>query len=310
MSNITPVTFDVTQDNSSQQIFPRQPILSSQKTTWQGIYLGHHRQPPHETPDYIPTQHTLSIHLGYSRDEEQWWGNGHFQRTHFIHGDIGIYPANCPQKQRWKEEIEFIDVYLEPLLLSQIADQLNCSERVEILPHQTIRDPLIQQMGLALKAELESTPSPYGTAPPAAGSQLYADSIAQTLAIHLLKRYSVQKTEISTCTGGLSRHKLKMAIAYIHEYLDQDLSLAVMAAVVQISPHYFASLFKQSTGLTPHQYVTVHRIELAKQLLSQPEGAIADIAQQVGFQNQSYFTTIFRKHTGVTPKVYKGMKSQ
>lgn len=305
MSRTTPVTFDVTQENSIQQIFPRRPILSSQQTTWQGIYLGYHRQPPHETPDYTPTQHTLSIHLGYSRDEDQWWGNGHFQRIHLVHGDISIYPANCPQKQRWKEEIEFIDVYLEPALFSQAAEKLSGSDRVEILPHQTIRDPLIQQLGLALKAELNASNPPLEVVSQASGSRLYAESIAQTLAIHLLRRYSSRKATMPAYTGGLSRSKLKTAIAYIHEHLDQDLSLAVMAAVVQISPHYFASLFKQSTGLTPHQYVTVRRIERAKLLLTQPQLEIADIAQQVGFQNQSYFTTVFSKHTGVTPKVYK-----
>ncbi|MDJ0705975.1 MAG: AraC family transcriptional regulator [Leptolyngbyaceae cyanobacterium MO_188.B28] len=310
MSPITPVTFDVTQANSNQQIFPRQPLLASQQTTWQDIYLGHHRQPPHETPNYTPLQYTVSIHLGYANDEEQWWGDGHFQRTHLVHGDVSLYPANCPQKQRWQEEIEFIDVCLEPRLLNQVAEQLGCSDRVEILPHQTVHDPLIQQLGLTLKAELEAAHAVDETTPLTSGSRLYADSIAHTLAIHLLRHYSVQKPVIPTYNGGLSRHKLKTAIAYIHDHLDQALSLAEIAAVVQISPHYFASLFKQSTGLTPHQYVTTQRIERAKQLLTQPEWAIADIAQQVGFQNQSYFTTVFRKHTGVTPKGYRGSRDR
>ena len=198
-------------------------------------------------------------------------------------------------------------MYLEPALFRQAADQLSCSDRIEILPHQKIRDPLIQQLGLALKAELESAKSPHGTAPLASESRIYAESIAQTLVMHLLRRYSSQQPAIPNYTDGLSRTKLKIAIAYIHEHLDQNLSLAVMAAIVQISPHYFASLFKQSTGLTPHQFVMAHRIERAKQLLTQPDRAIADIAQQVGFQNQSYFTTVFRKHTGVTPKVYRGL---
>ena len=98
---------------------------------------------------------------------------------------------------------------------------------------------------------------------------------------------------------------MKTAIAYINERLDQNLSLAEIAAVVQMSPHYFASLFKQSTGLAPYQYVTQCRIEKAKQLLRQSDLAIVDICQQVGFQSQSHFTNVFRRYTTITPKTYR-----
>jgi AraC family transcriptional regulator len=72
-----------------------------------------------------------------------------------------------------------------------------------------------------------------------------------------------------------------------------------------MSPHYFASLFKQSNGVAPYQYVTQCRIERAKQLLTRPELSIVEVCHQVGFQNQSHFTKVFREHTNVTPKVYR-----
>ncbi|MEH2398780.1 AraC family transcriptional regulator [Nostoc sp.] len=69
-----------------------------------------------------------------------------------------------------------------------------------------------------------------------------------------MKRYSTQKFIIREYTGGLPKHQLKSAIAYINDNLEQNLSLAEIAAIAQISPHYFASLFKQSMGIAPHQY--------------------------------------------------------
>lgn len=159
-----------------------------------------------------------------------------------------------------------------------------------------IRDPLIQHMGLALKTELEAGD---------ADGQLYADSMATTLSLHLLRRYSSWEKEIWEYTGGLPKYKLRKAIAYIQEHLDQNLTLAELAAVVQMSSHYFASLFKQSTGLTPHQHVTQCRIERAKHLLRQQELTIVEISQQVGFQNQSHFTRVFRQYTKMTPKAYR-----
>lgn len=151
-------------------------------------------------------------------------------------------------------------------------------------------------MGLALKAELEAG----GT-----DSRLYAESMATAMAVHLLRRYSLLEQEIKHYTGGLPKYKLREAIAYIQEHLEQNLTLAELAAVVHMSPHYFASLFKQSTGLTPHQYVTSCRIERAKQLLARRELTIVEICQQVGFQNQSHFTRVFRQHTTTTPKAYR-----
>ncbi|WP_431193519.1 helix-turn-helix domain-containing protein [Trichocoleus desertorum] len=106
-------------------------------------------------------------------------------------------------------------------------------------------------------------------------------------------------------TGGLPPHKLNQAITYIHGHLDQDLRLAEIAAIVQMSPHYFATLFKQSTGLAPHQFVTQCRIEHAKWLLAKQELTILEILPQLGFKSQSHFTKVFREQTGLTPTAYR-----
>jgi AraC family transcriptional regulator len=103
----------------------------------------------------------------------------------------------------------------------------------------------------------------------------------------------------------LSKYKLRQAVNYINEHLDQNLTLAQIAAAMRMSPNYFASLFKQSTGLTPHQYVMKCRIEKAKQLLGDQELALVEISQEVGFQSQSHFTRVFRQHTKTTPKAYR-----
>lgn len=159
-----------------------------------------------------------------------------------------------------------------------------------------LREPLIHHMGLALKAELEAGGADTG---------LYAESMATALSVHWLRQYSSRQQEIRDYPGGLPKYKLREVIAYIQEHLDQNLTLAELNSPMQMSPHYFASLFKQSTGLTPHQYVTKCRIEKAKQLLLKGELTVVEICQEVGFQNQSHFTRVFRQHTTMTPKVYR-----
>jgi len=92
---------------------------------------------------------------------------------------------------------------------------------------------------------------------------------------------------------------------YIADNLTKDLTLAEIADVARMSPHYFSRAFRNSTGTPPHKYVIDRRIEKAKSLLSEKYLPLVEVGLSVGFQNQSHFTTLFHKRTGVTPKVYR-----
>lgn len=63
--------------------------------------------------------------------------------------------------------------------------------------------------------------------------------------------------------------------------------------------------FKQSTGLTPHQYVIARRLNRAQVLLATTDLTILEICFRVGFKSQSHFTRLFRKLTGITPRAYR-----
>ncbi|MBE9211915.1 helix-turn-helix transcriptional regulator [Plectonema cf. radiosum LEGE 06105] len=74
---------------------------------------------------------------------------------------------------------------------------------------------------------------------------------------------------------------------------------------MNLSQYHFCRLFKQSTGITPHQYLTRCRINKAKHLLSKTELTITDIAFEVGLTNHSSFSRLFRKYVGVTPSSFR-----
>jgi AraC family transcriptional regulator len=86
--------------------------------------------------------------------------------------------------------------------------------------------------------------------------------------------------------------------------------LAELAAIVRLSQYHFAHLFKQSTGISPHQYLIRWRIERAKQLLAMGNLSIAAIAQTVGFASQGHFTYHFKRLVGVTPRVFHSHLAQ
>jgi AraC family transcriptional regulator len=293
MAKVESQLIDLEQSDCWQQVLPLVPVLSSRTAAWKGIHLEYHRQPAHETPDYYFPLHTISIGLRYEATEFKT-----NQRVYkdFCPGNIAIFPANQSFSTQAYGKAEFILISLEPNLLVNMTDGDLSVEQIEITMQVFGRDPLIYHMGLELKRELELA----GT-----NSQLYAESMATALATHLIRRYTSRGAIIKSYSGGLTPYKLNTALAYIHANLDEALSLAEMAAIVQMSPYYFATLFKQSMGITAYQYVTQCRIERAKQLLKQPELTIAEVCHQVGFHSQSHFTKVFRQQTTVTPKAYR-----
>jgi AraC family transcriptional regulator len=135
--------------------------------------------------------------------------------------------------------------------------------------------------------------------------RLYAEVLAEALATHLLRRYAACQHSQQECPRELAPAKLRRTVAYIHAHLEEPLPLTAIAAVARLNPAYFARLFKQATGLTPHQYVLSCRMERAKQLLTETALSLSEIGLQVGCTDQSYFTALFRRHVGTTPKTYR-----
>ncbi len=105
--------------------------------------------------------------------------------------------------------------------------------------------------------------------------------------------------------GGLPPARLHRVTDYIQSHPDENLSLARMAELAKLSPYHFGRLFKQSTGLTPHQYVLGERIRRAKRLLVDTHLTITEVSRQLGFASRAHFTTAFRTRIGTTPKEYR-----
>ena len=290
------LTIDYTKAETVNQIFPataRSFINLNQQT-----YLGQHHQPKHKTPEYRTEQHVISIFLGESLLVEQWWNERYF-KTNLVAGDVSIYPAHQIQQVHWHQDFHFLDIYFDPALVEKTRERLNI-ETVDLFPCPVVQDPLLRQMGLAIKTAFEDELLNVAT------SRLYVDTLLHTLLIYGLKQQQCPMTnaEISN-NRKLSASTLKTAVSFIQENLDQDLSLTKISSSVHMGAHYFATLFKQSTGQTPHQFVISRRLARAKQLLVQKELSIASIAKQVGFRCPSHFSKVFRKQVKMTPKAYR-----
>ena len=268
-------------------------IISSDSAPWDNISLAHYRQPAGSLPEHCSLHHEICINFGKPVVLEQKI-NGRSEIIHSEPNQVGFYQANISQCFAWDSEAEFLLLYLKPSLLKDLSEAAWGQDKIELVPNLTkFFDPLIVHMGLALKSILETD---------ALGSRIYADSIANALGIHILSRYSSIQKPTKHYKGGLSKQQLRQVLDYMNEHLDRNLSLSELAKVVHLSSYHFAHLFKQSMGISPHQYHIQCRIERAKELLFRRDATIKDIAQVVGFSSQGHLNYHFKRLTGMTPK--------
>ncbi len=92
---------------------------------------------------------------------------------------------------------------------------------------------------------------------------------------------------------------------YIRDYYRTNIKVHEVADVINITPNYFSSLFKQKTGVNFNEYVNQLRVEEAKVLLAETPFKVNEISEQVGFHEYKYFVAVFKKVTGMTPTDYR-----
>ncbi|WP_211369626.1 helix-turn-helix transcriptional regulator [Pseudoxanthomonas yeongjuensis] len=90
---------------------------------------------------------------------------------------------------------------------------------------------------------------------------------------------------------------------HVKRHLAERLSLRTLAELAGLSPWRFSIVFRQHMGVPPHRYISLCRIEHARELLQQGVSA-ATVADACGFYDQSHFTRHFKHHCGMTPGQY------
>lgn len=273
-------------------------VLSSQIIHTGGLTVEHQVQPSGECEARSGlTHHVLAFELGNVPRQVSRIDGREYDGP-LLQGEILLIPAEVPLFGACETSDEILALIIAPIFLQQVALETNCryANRVELLSVLKTRDPQIECIALSVQREIQQA---------IWGSKLYLESLAYVLAVHLLRHYTSHPPKLQKYDGGLAQSKLRQVLEYINVHLEQDIQLTDLADAADISQCYFASLFKQSMGITPWQYVVQQRIERSKVLLRQGNDSIVEIAFQCGFNSQSHFTQQFRKLTGSTPKMYR-----
>jgi AraC family transcriptional regulator len=214
-------------------------------------------------------------------------------------GSVAIIPAGRSSTRGfWRGSSDATHIQLDPHLIARVAVEAFDldPDRVELPNVYGLSHPQLRAAISAIDVELANG---------GPGGRLLAESLANVVAVHLIRHATGNEGAVGQSRGGLPRQKLRAAAEYIEEHLDSEVSLDELAAVAHLSTYHFARLFKASTGLPPHQYVIARRIERAKQLLRGDDLSLAQVAARVGFWDQGHFTRHFKRLVGVTPGCFR-----
>ena len=281
----------------SVPLLPGSPITNSANATtpWTGLILEKHSVGAVEIPEH--EHHTFCLHLQTSGPVEMdWHSHGRSGHLNTSAGDLIFLTPGTRDSLLWHGPSQRIVASIDPSILVKAATQLELNQLPDFDNLWSFHD---EQLRLLL-TEMEREVTSGSTTGP-----LYGDLLGLSLSVALIRKYGHASTSPAPHKGGIPRPQLKRVLEYIATNLTSEIHLEDIAAVAGLSVFHFARAFRESTGVTPHQYVLQRRIDTVKTLLRTRNWNLETIASATGFADASHLTKAFRRHTGTTPKTWQ-----
>lgn len=185
-------------------------------------------------------------------------------------------------------------LYPDAEQLRRVAAQIGGSENTfPFFPAAVVDDPAVAAQIVHLHRQLERGVDP-----------LTAEVLWHTMLTALISRHADEQRPLVSPIPRAEHGLVQQALNYLHDNYATTIHLQDLADTVALSPYHFLRLFKANLGLPPHTYLTQLRIHRAKALLNAGH-AIADVAQLVGFTDQSHLSRHFKRIVGVPPGEYQ-----
>jgi len=275
---------------------------TSAKLGWHGIRVEYDTHQPASDFVHPPLECLMLVLTGeifpertdHRCDDARYDGDG-------LPHAVNLVPPGVESRWRWRNTFDWTrstHYQLSRALVAKVAEEAFDLDPARV--HFPVRyydrsSPEVIDTLAALRREVISD---------GPGGRLCAESLANVLVVQLIRQMSNRQGSNGAMRGSggrLARHALRAVEEYIDAHLDQNIALADLAAVARLSEFHFARLFKQTTGLPPHQFVIHQRVERAKRLIAAGRLSLAQIAIDVGFSDQSQFSRHFKRLIGVTP---------
>lgn len=279
-------------------------LATSLDVGWTSVLLEHHRTEsvtdyrPKPTPDqslFILTRGQADLTARH---------RGHWRKTAYEVGSAGLTPGGMAAEFRIQARgaartIDLANLFLPPRFLDEAAEHYRRAGqpfRDEPLCSTGFHDPMIAQ---AIASLLQAI---------AAGApDLYAETVAQWLATHLLAKHTSWGSLLSSdrSPGVISDRRLARVVDYMATHFAEPINLDRLSGEAGMSKFHFAHLFRERTGMTPHRYLVQLRMNEARRLLSTTELTVAEVATSCGYDSPAHFGAAFRRRYEESPGTFR-----
>jgi AraC family transcriptional regulator len=296
-----------TPERSTAAAFPRyltgEVVADSVALQWPGLYARRWRLPRVVDRFLVPAtpEPHISCNLRGTAEFRERDVGGAWITRQIRAGDMFVTRSRTPYEVDFKsppgEELDNLSIHIavEPFLAALETRYPGRANRVEVVDYFG-RDEILWPICLTC-AELLTARVP-GKSPRVA-------ALTQLFAAHLVEKYTNTASRTPVHRGGMPIHQLRKVEDYVAANLAEDISIEGLAELVELSPSHFAHVFKETTGMTPLQFVTRQRITRAQQLIRETSRSLIDVGLEVGYTSPSHFAQVFRREIGLTPSDYR-----
>ncbi|MEV0275652.1 AraC family transcriptional regulator [Streptomyces sp. NPDC050610] len=271
--------------------FVRRTYCSWQDAGWRSLLVQRfvHSREAEEFP--LPGVSDLHLVLCTSGDAEmRVRAGGRATRRRWVAGRLELVLPGRPTVRGYcaRSTLHTVQVHIPRAAVERVAAELALPgpDFEALAAGLGAGDALVEQVVRALPAATGA-------------NDVYAESAAAFLTAHLLTQGRDQRVP------GPERTAVRHGIAVMRERLSHPLTLAEVAAEVNLSVYHFIRVFREATGETPHRYLTRLRIERARRLLDGTGLTIGEIAGRCGFAGPGSLSAAFLAHVGVRPSAYR-----
>jgi AraC family transcriptional regulator len=139
----------------------------------------------------------------------------------------------------------------------------------------------------------------------APANQPLIDHLLQGMCAYMASTYSGSSVRPDIVKGALAPWQQRLVTQMMRDRIFEGISINELAQACGLSTGALARGFKKSTGLSPHQWLLSRRVDLALELMTEPDISLADIAFSAGFSDQSHFSRVFAQKMGVAPGAWR-----
>jgi AraC family transcriptional regulator len=288
----------VREDGRSTPLVPHMPLLSSAHQQWDGFLLEQHASKGFEVPKHDHSSILLSMQLSASLRLD--WRSGRGAGSAQVDaGSLTLHGLSSCDRSLWTGSYDRLLFELDPVQLERLTEGRFPGGRVDVAERWIFKDARIEYLLRTLQVELQQG---------VLTGRIFGEQVGNTLAILLAEQYTIVTPGMFASCGRLPKSRLNMVYEYVEANLSRDISLSALASTAAMSPFYFARIFKQTTGITPHQYVVQRRIERAKELLRDPNISVFEVGIRVGYLDPKHFRDLFRRVVRATPTEYRSRR--